>query len=179
MQSAQNSGNIFALKSNISIFPCFGPLILIILIFHLDRFLNDLSIKLGKYNQQRNYGFMISTLWFWYLLHGTGKEGLVAKNRIKTLVDDLTCLSLFLYWRTQVLWIEEDEGCPLVYNTYEKYSYPWMYRINSIRYQIACNWFFTSIAVDRFSMNFQTVSISLLPPASKPSESWKTKLLPG
>ena len=46
------------------------------------------------------------------------------------------------------------------------------------QYQIACNWSFSSVAADRFSMKSQTTCISSFAPDSKPCESWKIKLLP-
>ena len=45
-------------------------------------------------------------------------------------------------------------------------------------YQIACNWSFSLVAADCFSMKSQTISISSFAPDSKPCESWKIKLLP-
>ena len=45
-------------------------------------------------------------------------------------------------------------------------------------YQIACNWSFSLVAADIFSMKSQTISISSFAPDSKPLESWKIKLLP-
>ena len=48
----------------------------------------------------------------------------------------------------------------------------------SFEYQIACNWSFSLVAVDFFSMKSQTTSISSFAPDSKPCESWKIKLLP-
>ena len=45
-------------------------------------------------------------------------------------------------------------------------------------YQIACNWSFSLVAADCFSMKSQTSSISSFAPDSKPCESWKIKLLP-
>ena len=58
--SIQNSIKIYALKGSFSIFPCLGPLILQVL--ELDSFLNNLSIKLGEYNNQRHCDFLISIL---------------------------------------------------------------------------------------------------------------------
>ena len=46
------------------------------------------------------------------------------------------------------------------------------------RDQIACNWSSNLVAADCFSMKSQTTSISSFVPDSKPSESWKIKLLP-
>ena len=45
-------------------------------------------------------------------------------------------------------------------------------------YQIACNWSFSLVAADCFSMKSQTISISSFAPDSKPCESWNIKLLP-
>ena len=110
-------------------------------------------------------------------LVNTTTKGTVKMSFIGVAPLDNCHLSLSLYWRTQALQVGWGEYYPLVYSTYESMvsfvGKEWM-----SRYQIACNWSSSLVAVDFFSMKSQTTSISSFAPDSKPCESWKMKLLP-
>ena len=145
-----------SLKNFFSIFSGFAPPIPNILI-QLDKLQGNLAIKFGKYDHQRNC-----------------EDCLLVTQEVQR----KTYLSLSLSQRMEALCLKYVLNYPWVHSTCEQFCQSVKQRTYR-KYQMACNWSFNSIARLLFSMNSQTSSNSSLAPASKPSESWKIKLLPG